>query len=61
MAGEVVLSRTKRDEILRALTAIEHQVQRVVSKSDWQTLYVIGTNLTLIRANVINMPNRNPN
>jgi hypothetical protein len=35
--------------------------QRLVSKSDWQMLYVIGTNLTLIRANVINMPNMNPN
>jgi hypothetical protein len=61
MAGEVVLSAKKRDEILKALTAVEHQLRRVVSKSDWQTLYVIETNLTLIRASVINMPPTNQN
>jgi hypothetical protein len=56
MDAEVVLNREQRDEILRAVKAIEHQVRQVVGKSDWQALYVIGTNLTIIQANVTNRP-----
>jgi hypothetical protein len=58
--SELVLSRDQRDQILNALKAIERQVKQGVSKSDWQVLYVIGTNLTLIRANLTNMPRTSP-
>ena len=56
MDDQLVLGRNQRDEILRAVTAIERQVKQVLSKSDWQTLYVIGTNLSIIQTNVMNMP-----
>jgi hypothetical protein len=38
------------------LPALEGQLRQVVGKSDWQSLYVINTNLTIIQANVTNMP-----
>jgi hypothetical protein len=56
MDDQLVLGRNQRDEILRAVTAIERQVKQVLSKSDWQALYVIGTNLSIIQTNVMNMP-----
>ena len=49
---EVVLSRHERDEILKAVKAIERQVKDVLDQSHWQALYVIGTNLTLIETNL---------
>jgi hypothetical protein len=59
--AEFVLSRDQRDEILKAVKAIERQVRQVVEKSDWQSLHVIGTNLTIIQANLTNMPRLNSN
>jgi hypothetical protein len=55
------LTQQQRDQILNALQAIEGQVKRIAKKSDWQALYVIGTNLTIIRANVINTAKATPN
>lgn len=52
---DVVLSRQQqRDAILKAVNAIEQQVKAALDQSQWQALYVIGTNLTLIQTNVIN-------
>jgi hypothetical protein len=45
-------SRAPRREIIRAADAIERQVRQLTGKPDWRTLWVIGTNLTIIRANV---------
>ncbi len=57
--GEIVLTRERRDEILNAVKAIERQVKEI--KPPWQVLYVIGTNLTVIQANVTNLPRATPN
>jgi hypothetical protein len=54
--GEVVLTREKRDEIIRAVTAIERQLEEMEGKPRWQVLYVIGTNLAIIQANVTDLP-----
>jgi hypothetical protein len=59
--GEFVLDRDQRDEILKGVKAIERQLRRVVGNSDWQSLNVINTNLTIIQANVTNMPRLNSN
>jgi hypothetical protein len=59
--AEFVLSRDQRDEIIKAVKAIERQVKKVVSVSDWQALYVIGTNLTIIQTNLTNVPRANSN
>ena len=53
---EFMLSRQQRDEIMRAVKAIERQVKDAVAGSNWQALYVIATNLTIIQANVTNLP-----
>jgi hypothetical protein len=58
--SEFVLSRVQRDDILNALKAIERQIKQGISRSDWQALYVIGTNLTIIRANLTNVPRTSP-
>ena len=54
--AEFALTRDQRDEILKAVKAIERQLRQVAGKSDWQSLYVISSNLTIIQANVTNMP-----
>ena len=54
--GEVVLTREKRDEIVRAVHAIERQLEEIERKPRWQVLYVIGTNLAIIQANVTKLP-----
>jgi hypothetical protein len=36
--AECALTRDQRDEILKALKAIERQPRQVVGKSDWQSL-----------------------
>lgn len=58
---EFVLSRDQRDEIVKALKAIERQVKEVLDQSHWQALYVIGTNLTIIQTNLTNMPRASSN
>ena len=54
--GEFVLSRDRRDDIMKAVKAIERQVRELSDKPDMQALYVIGTNLTIIQASVTNLP-----
>ena len=57
--GDVVLGRDQRDEIMKAVKAIESQVRAL--KPDWQALYVIGTNLTIIQVNVTGLARAHPN
>jgi hypothetical protein len=54
--GEVVLSREQRDEIIRAVNAIERQLTEMEGKPHWQVVYVIGTNLAIIQARVSKLP-----
>jgi len=54
--AEFALTRDQRDEIIKAVKAIERQLRQVVGKSDWQSLYVISSNLAIIQAKVTNMP-----
>jgi hypothetical protein len=56
MDSEFVLGRDQRDEILKAVKAIERQVKGLSGKPDWQALYVIGTNLTIIQSNLTRLP-----
>jgi len=56
MDGEVVLTRERRNEIMRAVTAIERQLEELDGKPRWQVLYVIGTNLAIIQATVRKLP-----
>ena len=57
----VVLSLDQRDEIMKAVKAIERQVKEIVGKPHWQALYVIGTNLTIIQTNLTNLPRASSN
>jgi hypothetical protein len=50
--AELALTRDQRDEIMKAVKAIERQVKEIASASQWQALYVIGTNLTIIQTAV---------
>jgi hypothetical protein len=56
MSVEFVLSLDQRDEIMRAVKAIERQVKGIVGKPHWQAQYVIGTNLSIIHTNLTNLP-----
>jgi hypothetical protein len=56
---EFVLSRDQRDEIMKAVKAIERQVKEMVGKPHWQALCVIGTNLAIIQTNLTNLPRAN--
>jgi hypothetical protein len=58
---EFVLSRDQRDEIMKAVKAIERQVKEIAGKPQWQALYVIGTNVTIIQANLTNLPRASSN
>jgi len=51
-----VLSRKERDEIIRAVNAIERQLKNIDGEPRWQALYVISTNLVIIQAKVSGMP-----
>jgi hypothetical protein len=59
--GEMVLTREKREEIIRAVHAIERQLKEMEREPRWQVLYVIGTNLAIIQANVTKLPRVTPN
>ena len=59
--GDLALSRDQRDEIMRAVRAIEWQLKDIAAKPPWQVLYVIETNLTIIKASVTNMPRASSN
>ncbi len=58
---EFVLSRDQRDEIMKAVKAIERQLKEVVVKPQTQALWVIGTNLAIIHANLTNLPRASSN
>ncbi len=53
---DFVLSLNQRDEIIKAVKAIERQVNEMADKSQWQALYVVATNMTIIRASLTNLP-----
>jgi len=58
---EFVLSRGRRDEIMKAVKAIERQLAGMAGKPQWQVAWVISTNLAIIQANVTNMPRATSN
>jgi hypothetical protein len=59
--GEFALTRDQRDQILKAVKAIERQLKEIGGKPQWQVLYVISTNLAIIQANVTNTPRATSN
>ena len=61
MNSEYVLSREQRDEIMRSVRAIERQAKKMADNSQWQALYVIGTNLAIIQTNLSNLPQASSN
>ncbi len=58
---EFVLSRGRRDEIMKAVRAIERQVAGMGGRPQWQVAWVISTNLAIIQASVTNMPRATSN
>ncbi|HEX2340417.1 MAG TPA: hypothetical protein VHI98_08050 [Vicinamibacterales bacterium] len=40
---------------MKAVKAIERQLKTLTSQPDWQTLWVIGTNLLIIQMNLTNL------
>jgi hypothetical protein len=56
---ELILSRDQRGEITRAVKAIEYQVKAM--KLPWPAAYVIGTNLAIIRSNLVTAPGASAN
>ena len=60
---EFVLSRDQRDEIMKAVAAIGRQLKVMVEKPQPHTpsLWVIGTNLTIIHASLANLPRAHSN
>jgi hypothetical protein len=58
---ELVLSLEQRNQILKAAEAIQRQLEKIAAKSDWQTRYVVGTNLFIIQANLTNLPRASAN
>ena len=58
---ELVLSQSQRDEIMKAVKAIERQLKEMAGKPQWRVACVISTNLAIIQANVTNMPRATSN
>jgi hypothetical protein len=52
---EFVLSGRRRDDIMKAVKAIERQMKEISGKPDWQALWVISTNLSIIQMNLANL------
>jgi len=59
--GDLAPSRNQRDEIMRAVRAIERQLEDIAAKPRWQVAWVISTNLAIIQAKVTSMPRVNLN
>ena len=59
--GDLELNRDQRDEIMRAVRAIERQLKDIAAKPPWQVAWVISTNLAIIQVNVIGMPRMSSN
>jgi hypothetical protein len=51
-----VLTRGQRDEILRAVRAIERQLKEAAGQPQWQVNWVIATNLTIIESQLTEWP-----
>jgi len=58
---DLVLNRIQRDEIMKAIKAIERQARQTLGKTEWQALFVIGTNLAIIQAHLSNLPRASSN
>ncbi len=60
---ESALHGEQRDDILRAVAAIERQLKVMGGKPQphTQSLWVVGTNLTLIRASLTDFPRASSN
>ena len=58
---KLVISLEQRGQILKAADAIQRQLEKIAAKSDWQTRYVVGTNLFIIQANLTNLPRADAN
>jgi hypothetical protein len=59
--AEFALSRDRRDEIMKAVTAIRRQLKDIGAEPRWQALWVISTNLTIIQTNVTDLPSASSN
>ena len=57
----LVLTRDERDRMLKAVKAIERQVKAMSDAHDWQPLYVITANLTIIESNLKGLGRHTPN
>jgi hypothetical protein len=57
---KLVLTLDQRNQILKAAEAIQRQLEKI-AKSDWQTRYVVGTNLHIIQANLTILPRAGAN
>jgi hypothetical protein len=51
-----VLRQTERGDILRAVEAIQRQLQALTAKPDLRALWVLGNNLTIIQTTLTNLP-----
>ena len=58
---KLVISLEQRCQILKAAEAIQRQLEKVAARSDWQTRYIVGTNLFIIQASLTNLPRANAN
>jgi hypothetical protein len=58
---KLVISLEQRGQILKAAEAIQRQLEKIAARSDWQTRYVVGTNLFIIQASLTNLPRVNAN
>ena len=58
---KLVISLEQRGQILKAAEAIQRQLEKIAARSDWQTRYVVGTNLFIIQASLTNLPRANAN
>lgn len=59
--GEFTLGRDQRDEIMKAVRAIERQLTEAAGKPQWQVAWIISTNLAIIKANVLDLPRASSN
>ena len=53
------MSGRRRADIMKAVKAIERQMKELSGKPDWQALWVIGTNLSIIQMNLANLRQTN--
>ena len=58
---KLVISLEQRGQILKAAEAIQRQLEKIAARSDWQTRYIVGTNLFIIQASLTNLPRVNAN